>query len=67
MSFPVKHCILRGIMRNFGSYYRQAKAYQALGDVQQAQEALRRALSRSALATDKTLLSLLNELDIQLD
>ena len=54
-------------MRSLGSYYRQAKAYQALGDVQQAQEALRRALRRSALATDKTLLSLLNELDIQLD
>ena len=54
-------------MHDFGSFYRQAKAYQALGDVQQAQETLRRALSRPALATDKTLLSLLNELDIQLD
>ena len=67
MSFLVNHCILRELMRSFGSYYRQAKAYQALGDVQQAQETLRRALSRRALATDKTLLSLLNELDIQLD
>ncbi|KAI0088702.1 hypothetical protein BDY19DRAFT_890733 [Irpex rosettiformis] len=48
-------------------YYRQAKAHEALGDIQQAQETLRRALSRPELATDKTLLSLLNELDVQLD
>ena len=67
MSCPVNHCILWELTRDFGSYYRQAKAYQALGDVQQAQEALRRALNRPTLATDKTLLSLLNQLDIQLD
>lgn len=42
-------------------------AHVALGEVQEAQEALRKALARPALATDKTLLSLLNELDIQLD
>ncbi|KAI0698108.1 hypothetical protein BC835DRAFT_1269482 [Cytidiella melzeri] len=48
-------------------YYRQAKAHEALGEVLQAQESLRRALSRPALSGDKTLLSLLNELDIQYD
>ncbi|KAI0698107.1 hypothetical protein BC835DRAFT_1413251 [Cytidiella melzeri] len=48
-------------------YYRQAKALEALGDVLQAQESLRRALSRPALSGDKTLLSLLNELDVQID
>jgi hypothetical protein len=51
----------------FFSYYRLAKAYQLSGDVEKAQEALRRGLSRPALAGDKSLLSLLNELDIQLD
>ncbi|KAI0088802.1 hypothetical protein BDY19DRAFT_946046 [Irpex rosettiformis] len=49
------------------SYYRQAKAHEALGEVAQAQETLRRALGRPALATDRALLGLLSELDTQLE
>lgn len=51
----------------YDRYYRQAKAHEALGNIGKAQEALRRALSRPELAADKTLLVLLNELDVQLD
>ena len=46
------------------SYYRQAKAHQALGDVEQAQKALKRGLSRPTLATDKALSDLLSKLHL---
>lgn len=48
-------------------YYRQAKAYEALADLDKAQEVLRRALAHPSLATDGALLKLLNELDVQFD
>ena len=51
-------------MRVSFRYYRQAKAHQARGDVQQAKKALDRALSRPALVEDKALSDLLSDLHL---